>query len=107
MSDTSDEYAAFDFSEFTEEDLKQVDANLAYNYNGGPALPIEIEPSVESSTNIPSATADVNQKSDTSFSPLQEYRRNGILSVTDLASLAWYVVSIFTGLPYNYALHQV
>jgi hypothetical protein len=42
MSDDTDEFGAYDFSEFTDEDLAAIDADLA-RAQAGPAIQIAIE----------------------------------------------------------------
>ncbi|GLB35723.1 putative exonuclease V - a 5' deoxyribonuclease [Lyophyllum shimeji] len=101
---SDDEYAAYDFSEFTEHDLKQIDDGLARMAPGGPKITIELEPSslgVGSQRNDVSTSAEKRSErggTDPVLSPLQKYRRAGVLSVTDLASLAWCEVQFDYGL---------
>ncbi|KAG5635655.1 hypothetical protein H0H81_010510 [Sphagnurus paluster] len=100
MSD--DEYARFDFSEFTEDELREIDTDIARKTSGGPQITIELqgEPFVPSSTPT-SNTAGLLPHALDGFkatpSPFEEYRY-GVLSVTDLASLAWCEVQFDYGL---------
>ncbi|KAF8079072.1 exonuclease V a 5' deoxyribonuclease-domain-containing protein [Lyophyllum atratum] len=103
MSD--DEYAAFDFSEFTEDDLQQIDADLIHKAKAGPKITIELESStLEDNALSQSADASTSagktreRATDSVLSPLQQYRRGGVLTVTDLASLAWCEVQFDYGL---------
>jgi len=86
MVDSPDEYAAFDFSEFTEEDFAQIDVQLARKLADQPRLPIELEQS-----SLAPDTHQRKRESPFQMTPFQQYRRYGSLFVTDLASLAWYV----------------
>ncbi|KAG5645332.1 hypothetical protein DXG03_006394 [Asterophora parasitica] len=143
MSNTSDdEYAMFDFSEFSAEDLAQIDADLERKTHGGPQITIELEPelhrdsprpepgpstspsvyllpdqgasiqsgihsgknaddSVEASVSYSSKAASKRRARLTAdsaaLSPLEEFRY-GVLSVTDLTSLAWCEVQVDYGL---------
>jgi exonuclease V len=90
MSGSDDEFSAFDFSEFTEDDLKQIDAGLdLQKHKGSPKVMVELEIPPEWPEGTPRTVTSSNQPTDNS--PYKRYRRNGVLSVTDLASLAWLV----------------
>jgi hypothetical protein len=92
MSGSDDEYSAFDFSEFSEDDLKRIDAELAPpNPKGSPKITVELEKPSEQQGNTPRTITSSNLS--TEKSPYRQYRRGGILSVTDLASLAWLVAA--------------
>ena len=102
MSD-SDEYAAYDLSEFTEDDFARIDAEIAFGSldivepKGGPAIPIELEQPVTvlpSTSAIPDSTEKAKQRQ-VELSPFRRYRRNKTLYVTDLVSPSWYVHSVF------------
>ncbi|KAF5385244.1 hypothetical protein D9615_001136 [Tricholomella constricta] len=112
MSNASDdEYAAFDFSEFTAEDLQQIDADIARKAQGGPQITIELEPEPEPSAvditvsqppelavaSSSKAAGKQRATADAVPSPLEHFRY-GVLSVTDLASLAWCEVQVDYGL---------
>ena len=89
MSGSDDEFSAFNFSEFTEEDFKQIDAGLEPP-NGNPEIVVELEAPPQQPDHTPKS---VSRNQPTKKSPYQQYRRGGVLSVTDLASLAWFVLS--------------
>lgn len=90
MSSSDDEFSAFNFSEFTEEDFKQIDAGLQPpNPNGSPDIVVELEAPPKKPEDTPKSGN--RNKQLTEKSPYQQYRRGGVLSVTDLASLAWFV----------------
>ena len=92
MPSSDDEFSAFDFSEFTEDDLKQIDAGLVPpNPKSSPKIIVELEASPERPKGSPKSVTSSNQP--TEKSPYQQHRRHGVLSVTDLASLAWFVCS--------------
>ncbi|KNZ76384.1 Defects in morphology protein 1 like protein [Termitomyces sp. J132] len=105
LSSSDDEFSAYNFSEFTEEDLRRVDADMARMY-GGPQITIEIEIPQASSGTIMSRTPHASgshskgkQRADLGpLSPMAKYRKRGVLSVTDLASLAWCEVQFDYGL---------
>ncbi|KAG5715711.1 Defects in morphology protein 1 like protein [Termitomyces sp. T112] len=107
LSSSDDEFSAYNFSEFTEEDLRRVDADMARMY-GGPQITIQIEtPQASSDTIIcmsqtPHASGSHSkgkQRADVDpLSPMAKYRKRGVLSVTDLASLAWCEVQFDYGL---------
>lgn len=87
MSGSDDEFSSFDFSEFTENDFKQIDAGLIpHNPKGGPDIIVAVEPSPEPPEGTSESVISSKQPS-----PYQRFRRGGFLSVTDLASLAWFV----------------
>ncbi|RDB28371.1 Exonuclease V [Hypsizygus marmoreus] len=95
MSDNSDDYAAFDFSEFTEDDFKQIDADLAQE-RGGPSVTIEVEQPDRSE--VPAIATRYEKQRQSELSPLERFRPHGVLFVTDLASLAWCEVQFDYGL---------
>ncbi|KAF5368532.1 hypothetical protein D9758_002158 [Tetrapyrgos nigripes] len=83
---SDDEYAGYDdFVQFTEEDFAQVDAQISTTLKKGvPKYQIEVEPAEqrpEPKPELPPSTSNP--------SPLQRFRRNKVLSVTDLVSPAW------------------
>lgn len=82
MADEFDEYNIFDFSEFTEDDFKQIDAEVTKKLLGKSQLVVEIE----------------SPKCQSNPSPAQKYRPSGIFSVTDLSSLSWCEVQFDYGL---------
>jgi exonuclease V len=92
MPSSDDEFSAFDFSEFTEDDLKQIDAGLVPpNPKSSPKIVVELETSPERPEGTPKSVT--SSKQPTEKSPYQQHRHRGVLSVTDLASLAWFVCS--------------
>lgn len=92
MSDPgTDEFAAYDFSEFTQDDLQQIDAEISRNHS--PKLTIAYEtPSLET------LKGSHQKKQPIRKSPLHLYRPRGTLSVTDLASPSWCEVQFDYGL---------
>ncbi|KAG6889146.1 hypothetical protein C0992_006295 [Termitomyces sp. T32_za158] len=105
-SASDDEFAAYNFSEFTEEDLHRVDADVTRIYQGGPQIIIQIEaPQAGGSTAMSHAPytsesrSKGKQRADLDpLSPMAKYRKHGLLSVMDLASLAWCEVQFDYGL---------
>ncbi|KAF8226303.1 hypothetical protein L208DRAFT_1302667 [Tricholoma matsutake] len=94
MSGSDDEFSSFDFSEFTKNDFKQIDAGLIpHNPKGGPDIIVAVEPSPEPPEGTSESVISSKQPS-----PYQRFRRGGFLSVTDLASLAWCEVQFDYGL---------
>jgi hypothetical protein len=90
MPRSEDEFSAFDLSEFTEDDFKQIDASLDIpKLKGSPKVMVELETPQGPPEGTPTYVTGSTQP--TEDSPYQHYRRNGVLSVTDLASLAWFV----------------
>lgn len=107
--DVGDEYDEYDFSEFTEDDFAQIDANIALHYqpletqpttvgNGsaGPRTPIEIERHADLVATKEHRILDmlVAQKAASPSrkpqSPFKQFRKWGqTLSVTDLVGPAW------------------
>lgn len=87
MAGSDDEFSTFDFSEFTEDDFKQIDADLAPN--GSPDIVVEVEAPRGRPESVPKHVS--NDKQPTETSPYRQHRRGGVLSVSDLASLAWFV----------------
>ncbi|KAF9451416.1 hypothetical protein P691DRAFT_699478 [Macrolepiota fuliginosa MF-IS2] len=89
-----DEFAAYDFSEFTGEELAQIDAEIARKYL--PNVPIAYEtPNAESSSSVQTSSSKRQRVRD---SPLDLFRSHGVLSVTDLVSPAWCEVQFEYGL---------
>jgi hypothetical protein len=85
MSD--DEYDQCSFPQFTEAEFSAIDAlrdHATVHPLAGPAVTVEVE---EASTPLVLLSGVVAQEQ----SPFEQYRRNGVLSVTDLVSPAWYV----------------
>jgi len=90
MSSSDDEFSAFDLSEFTEDDFKLIDAGLVPpRPEGSPKIMVELEIHPEQLENAPKSVTCIKQP--TEISPYRQHRRGGVLSVTDLASLAWFV----------------
>jgi hypothetical protein len=84
---SDDEYEAFDFSEFTADDFKAIDAQIVKQSESGPQVSIEVEPAHETSTpELPTKPL----KDWSTNNPLTQFRKTGVLSVTDLTALAWY-----------------
>lgn len=77
-----DEFAAYDFSEFTEEDFARIDADIAKKEH---LAKVTIAYETASSSYQPCS----GEKSRIRPSPLEAFRRCGTLSVTDLASPCW------------------
>ncbi|KXN88879.1 putative exonuclease V, mitochondrial, partial [Leucoagaricus sp. SymC.cos] len=86
-----DEFAAFDFSEFTEEDFARIDADIAQKHL--PKVTIDYE--TFKGQNSSHQTSKRNRTRD---SPLEAFRPYGTLSVTDLASPSWCEVQFEYGL---------
>ncbi|KAJ3569735.1 hypothetical protein NP233_g4858 [Leucocoprinus birnbaumii] len=86
-----DEFAAYDFAEFTEEDFAQIDADVAKKVEHLAKLTVAYEtPKGQISSPRPSSS----KRNRPSFrSPLESFRRYGVLSVTDLVSPSWYDIS--------------
>ena len=83
MSEANDnEFAAYDFSEFTEEDFARIDADIARKE----CLAIAYETASGQSRQGQSSS---NEQSRVGPSPLETFRQYGTLSVTDLASPSW------------------
>ncbi|KAG6846053.1 hypothetical protein H0H87_006417 [Tephrocybe sp. NHM501043] len=121
---SDDEYTDYNFDDLTEEDLRRVDAHVEARL-GEPKVTIELPPgpgpgpgSSSEETPVsqrgvsPSASEFDHEEGDAGVrrkkreddldrladSPLARHRRNGVLSVTDLASLAWCEVQFDYGL---------
>lgn len=77
-----DEFAAYDFSEFTEEDFARIDADIAKKEH---LAKVVIAYETVSSSYQPCS----GEKSRIRPSPLEAFRRCSTLSVTDLASPCW------------------
>jgi hypothetical protein len=93
MPSSDDEYSAFDFSEFNEDDFRQIDAGLVPpSPRGNPKITVELEKLPEQPGNAPPKSLPSNNLS-TEKSPYRRYRRGGVLSVSDLTSLAWLVTA--------------
>jgi hypothetical protein len=102
MSD--DEFSKYDFAEFTEADFARFDGLAASssiavdpNLNTSlPAIAIEVEqPLGRSSSPANSPKQSKDGREGVSKSPFRRFRRNGIFSVMDLVSPAWYVTVFF------------
>jgi hypothetical protein len=104
MNSSGDEFDAYNFQEFTAEDLALVDesivsrGNVAADANrGGPAIAVEVEqPADQIISNrslMRASSSNANVLLSTrrqQVSPFQRYRRwNKVLSVSDLVSPAW------------------
>ncbi|KAG6911340.1 hypothetical protein DXG01_001011 [Tephrocybe rancida] len=102
---SDDEYATFNFDDYTEDDFKRADADVVACL-GQPQITIQVESAGTATpeSESPGSTAPRakgKQRADlNALSPLARHRRNGVLSVTDLASLAWCEVQ------YDYGLRQ-
>ncbi|KIL71568.1 hypothetical protein M378DRAFT_65079 [Amanita muscaria Koide BX008] len=91
------EYDGDDFAAFSEDDLAQIDSIASIYFDtplskGGPQVRVELEPDDQDSHEIthPSALPKTP--------PIETYRRNHILSVTDLVSPVWCEVQFDYGL---------
>ena len=103
MSNSEDEFDAYNLGEFTEQDFAKIDFDLNNNqgkqsHTGGPAVLIEIEDISDSLMHIPKGLSHFTAASsrlyshNSEMSPFKRHRAwNGILSVTDLVSPSWYV----------------
>jgi len=80
-----DEFADYDFSEFTEEDFARIDADIAKKEHLA-KVTIAYETASGQSRQVPSSS---NEQSRAGSSPLEAFRQYGTLSVTDLASPSW------------------
>jgi len=80
-----DEFAAYNFSEFTEEDFARIDADIARKERLA-KVTIAYETASGQSRQGQSSS---NERSRVGPSPLEEFRQYGTLSVTDLASPSW------------------
>ncbi|KAJ3851825.1 exonuclease V [Lentinula lateritia] len=103
-TNVEDEYGLFDdFSDLTEEQLAQIDAATssasASTPKNIPHVQVELEETdiLPETCNEPNSDADRPNKSDR-VSPLQQFRKNNILSVTDLVSPSWCEVQFDYGL---------
>ncbi|KAJ4485730.1 exonuclease V [Lentinula aciculospora] len=99
-TNAEDEYALYDdFSDLTEEQLAQIDAAtssaLASTSKSIPHVQIELEGI--GTSNHTSSNASKTKEADR-VTPLQQFRKNNILSVTDLVSPAWCEVQFDYGL---------
>ena len=96
MSNSEDEFDAYNLGEFTEQDFAKIDFDLNNNQGkqsqtGGPAVLIEIEDISDSLMHMPKGLSRLYSHS-SGMSPFKRHRAwNGILSVTDLVSPSWYV----------------
>jgi exonuclease V len=87
----SEEYYDYDTVEFTPEDLANIDAIAAAYFDppipqGCPEVRIELEGPIQPHESIPSTSCDISESA-----PIQTYRRNRVLTVTDLVSPMWCV----------------
>lgn len=80
-----DEFAAYDFSEFTEEDFVRIDGDIAKKEHLAKVTIAYETASGQSRLGQFSS----NQQSRAGPSPLEAFRQYGTLSVTDLASPSW------------------
>ncbi|KAF8625217.1 hypothetical protein AX15_005518 [Amanita polypyramis BW_CC] len=85
----------YDFPELSQEDFAQLDAIAAAYFNlpahqGGPQVRVELEGTIQVHETTPSTSANTP--------PMQTFRRNHVLSVTDLVSPAWCEVQFDYGL---------
>ncbi|KAF9469771.1 exonuclease V [Collybia nuda] len=101
MSDISDEFSTFDFSEFTEEDFQRIDADVAskvVTVDGGPSLAIELELEPLPVNAESGHSLKLYDEQQTGLSPCAEFRSGGVFSVTDLATPSWCEVQFDYGL---------
>ncbi|KAJ3867307.1 exonuclease V [Lentinula novae-zelandiae] len=103
-TNVEDEYDLFDdFSDLTEEQLAQIDAATssasASTPKSIPHIQVELEATdiLTETCNDPNGDANGPNKSER-VSPLQQFRKNNILSVTDLVSPSWCEVQFDYGL---------
>lgn len=96
---SDDEFSKYDFAEFTEDDLSRFDGLAASSSiavdpilkSSLPAVAIGVkQENVSASANTPQQPEERGH-AQTAASPFKRFRRNGIISVTDLVSPAWYV----------------
>ncbi|KAJ3789278.1 exonuclease V [Lentinula aff. detonsa] len=109
-TNAEDEYAMYDdFSDLTEEQLAQIDAVtspvLASTSKSLSHVQVELEGQLEGTTMITEPysnslgdSSKSKSKEAQHISPLQQFRRNRIFSVTDLVSPAWCEVQFDYGL---------
>lgn len=109
MNTSEDEYDAYTFDEFTEQDFADIDSSIlvrgsagpSNQSTGGPKIIIEVEqpadnlPTKELSTRVSTSSlrelSSPKKNAKPQASPFQRHRSwNGILSVSDLVSPAWY-----------------
>lgn len=107
MSNSEDEFDAYNLGEFTEQDFAKIDFDVLSDIQAqqsqaaGPAVPIEIEdsPMPRGLPHFTAATAGSSRSFQhySEISPFQRHRSwSNILSVTDLVSPSWYVDITFT-----------
>ncbi len=87
----SEDYDYYDSIEYTQEDLATIDAIAAAYFDpplpqGCPEVRIELEGPLQPHESTPSTSRDSSEPS-----PIQTYRRNRVLTVTDLVSPMWFV----------------
>lgn len=89
-----DEFAAYDFSEFTQEDFAQIDADVVRNQLPKMTIAYEVPrpPPQDSRVELEDKSRD---------SPLDLFRPYGSLSVTDLVSLSWYLIVFVSHVEYS------
>jgi exonuclease V len=107
MASEDDEFDAYDFAEFTADELALVDESIMANNHvtananrGGPAITVEVEQSANHISYNDQLTRGLSSNATVSLltrrekaSPFQHYRSwNKVLSVSDLVSPAWYVI---------------
>lgn len=79
-----DEFATYDFSEFTEEDFAQIDAEIAVKHLPKVTIAYEVPSATRNSNDLPPRKRHKERDS-----PLDLFRPYGTLSVTDLVSPSW------------------
>ncbi|KAF8346993.1 exonuclease V a 5' deoxyribonuclease-domain-containing protein [Amanita rubescens] len=94
----SEDYYDYDSIEYSQEDLANIDAIAAAYFDpplpqGCPEVRIELEGTLQPHESTPSTSRDNLEPS-----LLQTYRRNGVLTVTDLVSPIWCEVQFDYGL---------
>ncbi|KAJ3922231.1 exonuclease V [Lentinula edodes] len=93
-TNVEDEYDLFDdFSDLTEEQLAQIDAATSSASASTPKSIPHVQVELEG-TDISTETPNESER----VSPLQQFRKNNILSVTDLVSPSWCEVQFDYGL---------
>lgn len=95
-TNVEDEYDLFDdFSDLTEEQLAQIDAATSSASASTPKSIPHVQVQLEGTDILTETCNDPNgdthrPNESERVSPLQQFRKNNILSVTDLVSPSWY-----------------
>jgi exonuclease V len=110
MASEDDEFDAYDFGEFTADELALVDESIMANNHvaanasrGGPAITVEVEQSANHTSHNDQLTRGLSSNATVSLStkrenvsPFQRFRSwNKVLSVSDLVSPVWYVTMMY------------